>query len=171
MSIAELCVDTILHNEQINDFHSAVLLDRRLRQLKLMCLVEHLACTLPSNGNQLTIGIASDSPAHFKNDKAAYQAARDYYDKSPAMNAPREHRSLIDDGLDHFAGAFYPGSQAPLVDLMQDPEVGEILRHFYENAQPGGPLRHGSIALAAATDDPRAFRAAHIAGNDAKASE
>lgn len=123
------------------------------------------------NGNKPTIDPASDAAAHFDNDEAAYKAAGDYYDNGPAMNAPRTLRSVIDEGLDHYVGVFFPGGQAPVVDLMQDGEVGEILRHFHEAAKPTALLCHGPIALAAAMDDPRAFRAALIAGDEAKARE
>ncbi|GLK79861.1 type 1 glutamine amidotransferase domain-containing protein [Methylopila turkensis] len=123
------------------------------------------------NGEKPTIDAASDAPAHFENDAAAYRAGRDYFDASAAMNSPRTLRSVIDDGLDGFAGVFVPGGQAPVVDLMQDAEVGEILRHFHEAEKPTALLCHGPIALTAAMPDPRAFRAALIAGDDAKASE
>ncbi|PZO71087.1 MAG: type 1 glutamine amidotransferase domain-containing protein, partial [Sphingomonas taxi] len=122
-------------------------------------------------GGKPTIDAASDAPAHFENDEAAYRAARDYYDNSPAMNAPRTLRAVIDGGLDQYAGVFFPGGQAPVVDLMQDPDVGEILRHFHKAAKPTALLCHGPIALTAAMHDPRAFRAALIAGAEDKARE
>jgi len=123
------------------------------------------------NGRKPIIDAAADAPAHFDDDEAAYRAARNYYDNSPAMNAPRTLRSVIDGGLDQYAGVFVPGGQAPVVDLMQDAEVGEILRHFHAAAKPTALLCHGPIALAAAMDDPRAFRAALIAGADDRARE
>lgn len=123
------------------------------------------------NGEKPTIDAASDAPAHFENDETAYRAARDYFNNGPAMNAPRTLRSVIDEGLDSYAGVFFPGGQAPVVDLMQDAEVGAVLRHFHEAAKPTALLCHGPIALAAAMADPRAFRAALIAGDEAKASE
>jgi len=123
------------------------------------------------NGSKPTIDAASDAAAHFDNDEAAYRAARDYYDNSPAMNAPHTLRAVIDSGLDNFAGVFFPGGQAPVVDLMQDAQVGEILRHFHQAAKPTALLCHGPIALAAAMEDPRAFRAALIAGADETARD
>jgi len=123
------------------------------------------------SGDKPTIDAASDAPAHFGDDEAAYRAARDYFDNGRAMNAPHRLSSVIDGGLDRFAGVFFPGGQAPVVDLMQDGQVGEILRHFHEAGKPTALLCHGPIALAAAMDDPRAFRAALVAGADDKARE
>lgn len=122
-------------------------------------------------GEKPTIDPVSDVPAHFENDDAAYGAARRYFDTSPAMNRPRPLGAVIADGLDAFDGVFFPGGQAPVVDLMQDPEVGLILNHFHQSGKPTALLCHGPIALAAAMPDPRAFRAALIAGDDAKARE
>ncbi|MDE1993602.1 MAG: DJ-1/PfpI family protein, partial [Rhizobiaceae bacterium] len=68
-------------------------------------------------------------------------------------------------------GVFLPGGQAPVVDLMQDPDLGEILRHFHERAKPTALLCHGPIAVASAMPHAREFRAALIAGDPAKAAE
>ena len=42
-----------------------------------------------------------------------------------------------------------PGGQAPVVDLMQDQEIGEILRHFHAHSKPTAMLCHGPIASVA----------------------
>jgi hypothetical protein len=47
------------------------------------------------------------------------------------MNQVRTLHAVIEEGLDKYAGVFVPGGQAPVVDLMQDPQTGEILRHFH----------------------------------------
>lgn len=114
---------------------------------------------------------ASDSPAHFGGDKAAYDRAKAFFAAHPSMNGGRTLRSVIEEGLDRYAAVFVPGGQAPVVDLMQDPDVGTILRHFHEAGKPTALLCHGPIALAAAVPDPRGFRAALIAGDKARAAE
>src|SRR5262249_7123578 len=55
--------------------------------------------------------------------------------------------------------------------LMQDSEVGEILRHFHAHKKPTAFLCHGPIATIAAMPKAREFRAALIAGDTARASE
>ena len=123
------------------------------------------------NGTKPHIDEASDSPVHFGNDKAAYTRAKDFWADNPAMNQVRTLSSVIEEGLDSYDAVFVPGGQAPVVDLMQDPEMGEILRHFHERGKPTALLCHGPIALASAIPHAREFRAALIAGDDAKARE
>jgi putative intracellular protease/amidase len=87
------------------------------------------------------------------------------------MNQVRTLRSVIDEGLDHYAAVFVPGGQAPVVDLMQDPEVGEILRYFHARRKPTALLCHGPIALVAAIPAARKFRSALVAGDTIEAAE
>ena len=123
------------------------------------------------DGTRPHIDPVSDSAQHFGGDELAYRRARDFFDNDPSMNDVRTLRSVIDGGLDIYAGVFVPGGQAPVVDLMQDTELGEILRHFHAQQKPTAFLCHGPIASLAALADPKAYRAALIAGDEAKASE
>lgn len=123
------------------------------------------------DGTKPHIDPASDTAAHFENDHAAYVRARDFFDNDPAMNDVRTLRSVIDAGLDQYAGVFVPGGQAPVVDLMQDVELGEVLRYFHEHQKPTALLCHGPIATLAALPRPKGYRAALIAGDRLKAAE
>src|SRR5262249_38964825 len=114
---------------------------------------------------------ASDSAQHFGGDEADYRRARAFFADDPSMNQVRTLRSVIDEGLENYAAVFVPGGQAPVVDLMQDPEVGGILRHFHSQKKPTAFLCHGPIVMIAAMPWAREFRAALIAGDKAKASE
>ena len=113
----------------------------------------------------------SDSPVHFGGDQAAYRRAKDFFAGDPAMTRARTLRSVIEEGLDDYAGAFVPGGQAPVVDIMQDPDAGEILRTFHNLQKPTAMLCHGPIAAIAAMPAAREFRAALILGDTAKAAE
>ena len=123
------------------------------------------------NGVKPHIDEASDSAQHFEGDEAAYQRARAFFAEHPSMNQGRTLRSVIDEGVEKYAAVFVPGGQAPVVDLMQDPEVGEILRHFHDRKKPTAFLCHGPIATVAAMPNAQQFRAALISGDTAKASE
>ena len=123
------------------------------------------------DGTKPHIDPVSDSAQHFGGDEAAYARAKAFYADDPSMNAVRTLQAVIDQGLDGFVGVFVPGGQAPVVDLMQDRETGEILRHFHERAKPTAFLCHGPIATVAAMPHAREFRAALIAGDPAKAAE
>lgn len=122
------------------------------------------------NGERPHIDAASDAPEHFGGDKAAHARAQDFYANHPSM-AARTLRSVIDEGLDNYAGVFAPGGQAPVVDLMQDQDVGDVLRHFHAKSKPTALLCHGPITSVAAMPYAREFRAALIAGDQAKAAE
>jgi putative intracellular protease/amidase len=122
------------------------------------------------NGAKPHIDEASDSAQHFEGDEAAYRRACAFFADHSSMQA-RTLRSVIDEGLDNYAAVFVPGGQAPVVDLMQDPELGEILRHFHDRKKPTAFLCHGPIAAVAAMPNARQFRAALIAGDNAKAAE
>jgi putative intracellular protease/amidase len=123
------------------------------------------------NGSKPHIDEASDSAAHFGGDQGAYARAKAFWADDPVVNQVRTLRSVIEDGLENSAGVFVPGGQAPVVDLMQDSEVGQILRHFHERGKPTALLCHGPIALVSAMPHAREFRAALIAGDLAKAKE
>jgi putative intracellular protease/amidase len=114
---------------------------------------------------------ASDSATHFGGDQTAYSRAKAFWADSSVMNQVRTLRSVIEEGLDNYAAVFVPGGQAPVVDLMQDKEAGQILRHFHERGKPTALLCHGPIALVSAMPHSREFRAALIAGDLAKAKE
>lgn len=121
------------------------------------------------NGTKPHIDEASDSAQHFEGDEAAYKRAKIFFATHPAMNNVRPLHAVIEEGLDTYVGVFVPGGQAPVVDLMQDPDMGEILRHFHERAKPTALLCHGPMAIVAAMPHAREFRSALIAGDAATA--
>jgi len=111
----------------------------------------------------------SDALIYFANDDAARTRARDFFNNDPAMNNVQSLRAVIDAGLDRFAGVFFPGGHAPVVDVMQDPDTREVLRHFHTASKPTAAICHGPMGILAALDNAREFRAALIAGDPAKA--
>jgi len=123
------------------------------------------------DGTKPFIDPASDAVEHFGGDQAAYDRAKAFWADDPAVNRVRTLRSVIDGGLDAYAGVFVPGGQAPVVDLMQNADAGEILRHFHERAKPTALLCHGPMAVVSALPQARDFRAALIAGDVETARE
>ncbi len=111
----------------------------------------------------------SDALIYFANDDAARTRARDFFNNNPAMNDVRTIRSEIEAGLDRFAGVFFPGGHAPIVDVMQDPDAGEVLRYFQRANKPTAAICHGPISILAALDNAWEFRAALIEGGKVKA--
>jgi putative intracellular protease/amidase len=123
------------------------------------------------NGKQPYIDPASDHAAHFGGDEKVYRQARDFFDKDPSMTNVRTLRAVVDDGLDQYAAVFVPGGQGPVVDLMQDAELGKILRYFHERKKITALLCHGPIATLSTLPDAKGYRAALIAGDKAKIAE
>jgi putative intracellular protease/amidase len=122
------------------------------------------------DGTKPHIDEASDSAQHFGGDERAYARAKSFFADDRSMNEVRTLRSVIDGGLDAYAGVFVPGGHAPVVDLMQDTELGVILRHFHDSGKPTALLCHAPVAIVAAIPATREFRAALVAGDDAKAT-
>ncbi len=123
------------------------------------------------DGTRPHIDPLSDSAEHFGGDEAAYARAASFYAQHPSMNQVRTLRSIIDSGLDSYAGVFVPGGHAPAVDLMQDADTGVILRHFHDFGKPTALLCHGPVALVAAMPRARELRAALVSGDQARAAE
>ncbi|WP_109126043.1 type 1 glutamine amidotransferase domain-containing protein [Dyella sp. C11] len=123
------------------------------------------------DGTKPHIDEASLSAQHFGGDEKAFEQAKSFYAENAFVNHPRTLRSVLDDGLDGYAAVFVPGGQAPVVDLMQNPEMGEILRYFHTHKKPTALLCHGPIAVVAAMPKAREFRAALVARDMTKAAE
>jgi putative intracellular protease/amidase len=122
-------------------------------------------------GNKPTMDPQSAVASHFDGDEAALERALKFVNTDPAMQRPRSLRSVIDDGLDDYLAVYVPGGHPPMADLMQDPDLGEVLRHFHASAKPTVLLCHGPIASAAAMPEAKKFRAAMAAGDTDAAKE
>jgi putative intracellular protease/amidase len=109
--------------------------------------------------------------AHFGGDESTLRRAEAFFAGDPVMTQVRTLQSAISEGLQNYAGFFVPGGQAPVVDLMQDQHVGEILRYAHTHRKPTAMLCHGPIAVIAAMPAARAFRAALMVGDKAKAAD
>jgi len=116
-------------------------------------------------GAKPVIDPVSVQASHFGNSQHALQEAIDFFALNPVLQHPRTLRSATEDGLDAYAGVFVPGGHAPVVDLMQDPDLGEILRQFHLASRPTALLCHGPIAIVAALPTAKQFRAALKAGD------
>ena len=123
------------------------------------------------DGTKPHIDPVSDAAQHFGGDEVAHARAQGFYAGDPSMNHVRTLRSVIDAGLEGYAGMFVPGGHAPAVDLMQDADLGVILQHFHKAGRPTALLCHGPVATAAAMPRAREFRAALIAGDKTAAGE
>ncbi len=82
---------------------------------------------------------------HFGNE-AAYRQAKTFFADDPSTNRGT-HVAVGDQPR---AGQTtprlcVPGGQTPVVDLTQDPDEGEILRHFHTRGKPDGAVTAGNL--------------------------
>src|ERR1700710_834389 len=120
-------------------------------------------------GQEPVVDQHSLSADHFGGSEEALQKALDFVATNAGMRNPRSIRSAIDEGLENYVGVFVPGGHPPMVDLMEDPDLGEVLRHFHEHSKPTALLCHGPIAVTAAMPKSKEFRQALVEGDMAAA--
>jgi len=102
---------------------------------------------------------------HFGGSEAALQKARNFVASNPAMQHARSIRSVIDEGLENYLGVFVPGGHPPMTDLMQDQDLGKVLRYCHAHSKPTALLCHGPIAVTAAMPRAEEFRKALVEGD------
>lgn len=122
-------------------------------------------------GSKPVMDAHSNTVKLFGDDELALKRALDWVNTYPSMLCPRALKSVVEEGLENYAGVYVPGGHAPMNDLMQDEHLGIILRHCHKNAKPTALLCHGPIAIVAAMENAKEFRAALIAGDKARAQE
>ena len=116
-------------------------------------------------GGQPLVDKNSIAASHFGGSEEALQKARDFVATNPGIQHPRSIRAVIDEGLENYVGVFLPGGHPPMTDLMQDADVGEVLRHFHKTSRPTALLCHGPIAATAAMPKAKEFRQAMVDGD------
>ncbi len=86
--------------------------------------------------------------------------ARTFFDTDPSMTQVRTLRSVLDEGLNGHAAVFVPGGRGLWSDLMQDAELGEILRYFQARKSRPRCSAMDRLRRWAALPDAKAYRAA-----------
>ena len=116
------------------------------------------------NGNIPVMDERSNVVSHFGNDAAKHKAAFDFVTKHPSMQNPITlHDAYLQ--RDTFVAMHVPGGHAPIDDLMQDPDLGNLLCAFHQAQKTTALLCHGPIALIAALPDAATYRAALVQGD------
>lgn len=67
--------------------------------------------------------------------------------------------------LDSYDAIFVPGGHAPMTDLMQNRELGEMLTYFHKNSKPTAFICHGPVAALAALPNAAAYRQDLVSGD------
>jgi putative intracellular protease/amidase len=122
------------------------------------------------NGKKPVMDDKSNSLSYFKGDKALHSAAVKFVVTHPSMQKPETLKDVAAHTKDYVA-MYVPGGHAPITDLMEDPDLGKILRDFHSKNKITAFLCHGPIAALAAIPKAKQFKKALIEGKVELASE
>src|ERR1700760_4387730 len=122
-------------------------------------------------GNTPQLDLYSAVPDFFGGDEAKLQDYLKFRDSLTGLKNPTRISDVIASGLDQYDAVFVPGGHGPMMDLLDDPDAGIVLRHFHETSRPTAVLCHGPISLLAALPKSKEFVAALSAGDAAGAHE
>jgi putative intracellular protease/amidase len=124
-------------------------------------------------GNTPQMDVNSATTMFFGESDAKLKDYLSFRDSLAGLKSPTRISDVIASGLDQYDAVFVPGGHGPMIDLLEDPDAGTVLRHFHETSKPTAVLCHGPIALLAALPNAKevvgALRAGDEAGARAKA--
>jgi len=101
------------------------------------------------NGTPPTMDSISDDVKWFKSNEAYLQAIK-FVEETKAIRHPLDLKHLHDGNLERFDAILVPGGHAPLEDLVNNGDVGRILKHFQIERKPTALICHGPAALLSA---------------------
>ena len=98
-------------------------------------------------GNAPAMDSVSDSAMWFGGDETEYRRIRALHDSLPGLKKPLRLAEVRAQDISQYAALFVPGGHAPMEDLTQDPDLGELLKAFHAARKPTALICHGPIAL------------------------
>src|SRR6202790_4801824 len=105
----------------------------------------------------------------FGGDEAKLQDYLKFRDTLTGLKNPTRISDVIASGLDQYDAVFVPGGHGPMMDLLDDPDAGTVMRHCHKASKPTAVLCHGPISLLAALPNSTEVVAALAAGDAAGA--
>ena len=108
-------------------------------------------------GNRPQADQRSVDPQYFRGDAREMGRIAGVVEQLTQVDQIKSLPELLESGLDRYAAVFIPGGHAPMIDLANNPLVGQVLRHFHANGKPTAAICHGPITLLAAQDDPQGY--------------
>jgi len=124
-------------------------------------------------GNTPQPDVNSEAADFFGGDAAKLQDYMLFRDGLAGLRDPTRIADVVASGLDQYDAVFVPGGHGPMIDLLDDPDAGTVMRHFHETSKPTAVLCHGPISLLSALPNSKevvaALSAGDVAGAHAKA--
>jgi putative intracellular protease/amidase len=121
-------------------------------------------------GDMPVMDANSNNKMFFGGDDSARAEALKYVQNIQQLQHPKTLASVVSEGTDGYVGLFIPGGHAPMVDLIQDKNLGTILTSFHNSGRTTGIICHGPIVLLSTLPDSVAFQKALIAGDGTASS-
>lgn len=121
-------------------------------------------------GNAPKVDQTSVDTQYFDGSEQEMKRIQEVVANIDGINDTMSLSEVIDGGLDQYSAVFIPGGHAPLIDLVDNEQVGEILRHFHEQQKPTAAICHGPIALLSAQDEPQEYEQKFAQATEVKAS-
>jgi len=120
-------------------------------------------------GNTPQLDVNSATAQFFGGDEARLQDYLKFRDSLTGLKNPTRISAVIASGLEQYDAVFVPGGHGPMMDLLDDPDAGVVMRHFHGAAKPTAVLCHGPISLLSALPNSKEVVDALKAG-DAEAA-
>jgi putative intracellular protease/amidase len=120
-------------------------------------------------GNTPQMDVNSATTMFFGGSDAKLKDYLSFRDSLTGLKSPTRISDVIALGLDQYDAVFVPGGHGPMIDLLDDPDAGTVLRHFRQASKPTAVLCHGPIALLAALPNAKEVVGALKAGDEAGA--
>lgn len=126
-------------------------------------------------GSTPVLDVNSAAAQFFGGDENRLQDYLHFRDSLDGLKNPDRISDVIASGLDQYNAVFVPGGHGPMIDLLDDPDVGTVMRHFHKTSKPTAVLCHGPISLLAAlpnsTEVVDALKAGDVDGARTKAKD
>jgi putative intracellular protease/amidase len=116
-------------------------------------------------GNTPQLDVNSAIPQFFGGSEAKLQDYLKFRDSLTGLKNPTRISDVIASGLDQYDAVFVPGGHGPMMDLLDDPDAGTVMRHFHKTSKPTAVLCHGPISLLSASPNSKEIVAALTAGD------
>jgi putative intracellular protease/amidase len=120
-------------------------------------------------GNTPQMDVNSATTMFFGGSDAKLKDYLSFRDSLNGLEKPDRISDVIASGLDQYDAVFVSGGHGPMIDLLDDPDAGTVLRHFHETSKPTAVLCHGPISLLAALPNAKEVVGALKAGDEAGA--
>ena len=121
-------------------------------------------------GNAPQVDKKSVSTDYFDGNEAKMQSIQRFVASLPDIKDTASLSEILAGDLSQYEAVFIPGGHAPLIDLANNPEVGEILHHFNKQGKPTAAICHGPITLLSAQVQPNSYYQAIKDGEKASAN-